>query len=249
MTLPKLGCQLLVFSKKFNIENDIDIILNSVMDAGYAAVEGGTSNAVGYRAKLDERGLTYAGSHVGLRALLDVRTLVNYCKIVGGYDICNSGLMQWNERSLDDYLQAIDILNQAGKSLRGEGIHLHYHHHDFEFDIIDGDKSGMDLLLENLDPSAVDLCVDVAWVQKGNKNPAAFLAQNQSKISYVHLKDFNDQGWIELGRGRVDLASVMGVLRQMPQLRSIVAEQEETLLDPRESVAISRSYLRNSYGY
>ena len=58
-----------------------------------------------------------------------------------------------------------------GKQFRDEGIHLHYHNHDFEFLKVDGNKTGMDILMEGLDFRVVDLCVDVAWVMRGGDDP------------------------------------------------------------------------------
>ena len=249
MDLPPLGAQLIVFGKKYDINKDTDTILDAVAQAGYAAVEGGAADAKLYRAKLDARGLKHAGSHVTPQKLLDVKPLLEYLRIAGGNDICNSGLMDWNKRSLADYKEAIAVLNRAGRALRAEGVHLHYHNHDFEMFKVDGGPTGMELLLEGLEPDACDLCVDVAWVQKGGGDPADFLRRHDARIGYLHLKDFNDEGWIELGQGKVNFAAVMRVLPEMKNVRWAMIEQDSSRLDPRQSVAISRKYLKDRFGY
>lgn len=253
MPLPPLGAQLMVFgghpTLKYDIQTQTNLILDSVAAAGYDAVEGGSRDAAAYKHALDARGLRFGGSHVGLTALLDVPPLIAYLKAVDSRDICNSGLRAWNNRSADDYRDAISVLNEAGRAFRQEGILLHYHHHDFEFEAVDGQKTGMDLLLEGLDPDAVDLCVDIAWVTKGGSDPAVYLTQHQDRISYLHFKDFNADGWCELGRGQVDIAGVMQVLPDLPNIRWVMVEQDTTQIDPRESIAISRRYLRETFGY
>jgi len=249
MDLPPLGAQLIIFGKKYDINKDTDTILDAVARAGYVAVEGGAADAKLYREKLDARGLKHAGSHVTPKKLLDLKPLIEYLRVAGGNDICNSGLMDWNKRSLADYREAIGILNRAGRALRGEGIHLHYHNHDFEMAKVDGGPSGMEILLQGLEPDACDLCVDVAWVQKGGGDPADFLRRHNARIGYLHLKDFNDAGWIELGQGKVNFAAVMSVLPELKKVRWVMIEQDSSRLDPRDSVAISRKWLKDRFGY
>ncbi|MBV9848146.1 MAG: TIM barrel protein [Armatimonadetes bacterium] len=249
MALPPVGAQLIVFGGKYDINTQTDVILDSIARAGYAAVEGGARDAALYKQKLDERGLVYGGSHTGLRALQDVTPLVEYLRGVGGSDLCNSGLLRWGDLTAEDYRQAIPLLNEAGRKLRDEGVRFHYHHHDFEFKKVDGGKSGMDLLMEGLDPEAVDFCIDVAWVQKGGEDPAQYLVRHKDRIGYLHFKDFNDAGWIELGQGKVDFAAIMQVLPDITGARWVMIEQDSTAIDPVDSVAISRRYLKDTFGY
>lgn len=249
MALPTVGTQLIVFGRKYNVDRDTDAILDAVARAGYKAVEGGASDPVVYRRKLEERGLVFGGSHVGLRQLLDLKPLVAYLKAVGGNDLCNSAMLDWNARSLEDYRAGIKILNQAGKQLRDEGIHLHYHNHDFEFSRVDGNMTGMALLIDGLDFSVVDLCVDVAWVFRGREDPAEYLLRHRDKVGYLHFKDYDGANWIELGQGKVDFPGVMKVLPELKKVRWVMVEQDQTQIDPMDSVAISRKYLRETFNY
>ena len=212
MALPPVGAQLMVLgghpTLKYSIETQTDLVLDILVEAGYDGVEGGPRNAAAYRQALDARGLRYGGSHVGMAALSDVPPLISYLQTLGSRDICNSGLRQWNGRGAEDYHQAAIILNEAGRAFCDAGITLHYHHHEFEFEKVEGQKTGLDILLGETDPSAVDLCVDIAWVQKGGSDPAAFIQEHQDRISYLHFKDYNADGWTELGSGQVDITGV-----------------------------------------
>ena len=249
MPLPKVGAQLLVFGNKYNLEKDTDLILDCVAKAGYVAVEGGTKDAAAYRQKLTARGLVFGGSHTGLKGLLDTKPIIAYLHALDAHDLCNSGLMEWHKRTLADYQEAIKVLNRAGRELRAEGIHLHYHNHDFEFLPVDGAKCGMDLLLDGLDPAAVDLCVDVAWVKVAGRDPAEYLAEHRDRIGYLHFKDHDGQTWIELGQGRVNWPSVMKVLPTLTKVRWVMIEQDKTKLDPCDSATISRQFLRDTFKY
>jgi len=249
MSLPPVGAQLIVFGKKYDVNTQIEEILDSLAESGYAAVEGGPRDAAAYRRMLDERGLRYAGSHAGLAALRDTGPLVEYLRLMGSQDVSNSGLLKWGGLTAQDYREAIPLLNEAGRRLKDEGIHLHYHNHAFEFDKVDGELSGMDLLLDGLDFDVLDLCVDVAWVHRGGSDPAEFLRQHRDRIGYLHFKDTRGDHWEELGRGEVDFASIMRVLPEMPKVRWVVVEQDTSDIEPKESMAISRRYLRETFGY
>ena len=250
MALPTVGCQLIIFGKKYNINEDTDAILDCLAAAGYKAVEGGAKDAESYKRKLAERGLVYGGSHTGMAGLKDIKPLVKYLKTLGASDLCNSGLMKWGEHSLKDWQEGIRVLNEAGRQLRDEGVRLHYHNHAFEFtDKVDGDKNAMDLLLDGLDFSVVDFCVDVAWVKIGGQDPATFLRTHKDRIGYLHFKDHDGETWRELGRGNVDFASIMKVLPELTKVRWVMVEQDTTLGEPMESVRISRQYLKDTFNY
>lgn len=249
MALPPVGAQLIVFGPKYDVNRDTDAILDCVAAAGYAAVEGGSNDPVEYRQKLEERGLVYGGSHTGLQGLIDPQPLIDYLHAVGGSDLCNSGLMAWDKRTADDYREGVRILNEAGKVLRSEGIHLHYHNHAFEFEKVDGDTRGIDVLIDGLNPEYVDLCVDVAWVMRGEDDPASFLLKHKELVGYLHFKDHDGEDWIELGQGKVDLASIMEAMPELTKVRWVMIEQDSAKIDPMDSCRISREYLRTAFGY
>ena len=244
----KIGLQAIVLGDKYNIADDS--VLDAVAAAGYEALECVAADPKPFRTQLDQRRLVYAGAHTTPSKLEDVTGLIETLQIMGAADVCNSGLLDWNERSPDDYRRTIDILNRAGRSLRAEGIHLHYHNHDFEFEQqeVIGGRTGMDLLLEGLDPAAVDLCVDVGWVHKAGLDPVTFLAEHADKVGYLHFKDYSDTGWAEIGTGKVDFQPVVDMLPKLADVRWIVLEQDNTTIDPLDSLRISRENLAVQYG-
>jgi sugar phosphate isomerase/epimerase len=262
MTLPPIGAQLMVLGGhptiKYDMAAQTDVVLDSLAASGYAGVEGGPRDAAAYKQALDSRGLRYGGSHVSLGVLAEtdnISGLIEYLHTLGSRDICNSGLRHWHERSAADYHDAAAVLNAAGQRFHDAGMTLHYHHHDFEFEKVEGQennggKTGLDILLGETDPALVDLCVDIAWVQKGGGDPGEFLMQHQDRVSYLHFKDYNAEGdWTELGRGVVNIGGVMEVLPSLPRIRWVMLEQDKTTMDPLESLAVSRRYLKDTFGY
>ena len=171
--------------------------------------------------------------------------------ILLGNHLCNSGLLHWNQRSLKDYQKTVEVLNRAGRKLKASGIHLHYHNHEFEFDTIADcpDKTGMDVLWDELHFSFVVLFVDVAWVSISGMDPESWLRQNRGQCAYLHFKDYVDLGWTELGKGKVNFDPLIKYLKESPEIAYVMVEQDDSRINPLESVKISREFLKTAYGY
>ncbi|GCE15872.1 sugar phosphate isomerase/epimerase family protein [Tengunoibacter tsumagoiensis] len=239
-----IGAQLYIFSKQFDIDKDIDQLLDGLVEAGYQGIEGGPEDADYYRPKLEQRNLILCAAHTITGRLQDIQPLMVYLKAMNVQDIIVSGLIEWYQRSPEDYRRASDLLNRAGAAFRSEGIHLHYHNHDFEFSPIEGSTTGMDILLEKLDFRVVDLCVDLGWVWWKKIDPVAFLQDHLNQIGYVHLRDFAGDVSTELGHGQMPLPAILRQIEAMPGLRGVVVEQDPGPADPFQSMAMSRTYLR-----
>jgi len=244
MPLPPIGAHLLVFGNRYDYEQDMDMILDTVRDAGYGSVEGSMKDPHTFKQKLDERGLKLGGYHVGLDKLKDVKPLIEYLRVTDCRDVCNSGVGSWSDITLDEVRTAIDILNEAGRQLRVEGIALHYHNHAFEFETVDGDRTIMDVLNDGLDFDHVDYCIDVAWVSRGGEDPTAFLRKHAEHVGYLHLKDHEGETWKELGQGVLDFDTIMPAIAELPNVRWAMVEQDKTDRDPVESCRMSAAFLR-----
>lgn len=249
MNFPKIGAHMLVFASAWDYEARIDDILDCVAKAGYAGIEGSFSDPAALREKLDARGLKHGSLHTGPKVLQNPDDLIKAAKTLGSHDICNSGLLQWGQHSLDDWKQTIEILNTAGAKLRDNGINLHYHNHAFEFEPIEGqDFTAMDLLMDELDFNACDFCIDVAWVSRAGLDPAEFLADHADLIGFLHLKDHEGETWREIGNGVIDWHEVIEAIWELPNVEWAMIEQDKTDKDPCESSTMSRNYIRETFG-
>ena len=140
-----------------------------------------------------------------------------------------------------------------GRCLRDAGATFHYHNHDYELEDLGGGTTAMDLLLGELDDTAVDLCVDVGLGARGGRDPAAFLAEHGERIGYLYLKDCQCEPgktgregliWRELGNGVVDWDAVMEVVLGLEHVEWVLVEQDRTDCEPGESLRISRAFLQ-----
>lgn len=249
MPHPPIALQTGVLHKKYKFDTDADLILDRLKALRYEGIEAGTNAPPDLKKKLDDRGLKYAAAHVAISGKPDVAKLIEFLHAMDGRDVCNSGILEWKEPGLDHFCEGIKALNDLGGQLKREGIRLHYHNHAFEFNPIDGSKTGMDFLLEGLDPDAVDLCVDVAWVWRAKVDPADFLRRHKDRVGYLHFKDTDETDWHELGKGKLDWHAIMQVLPELKNVTWNAIEQDSTKIDPLESIAISREYLKKTFNY
>ena len=250
MPLPAIGTQLYIFRNTFDMESktDLDAVLQSVSAAGYETIEGFLGELTDYSDLLEKYNLRYAGAHCVLFELDDQKRAADYVTRMQGADICCSGLVRWNDRTAADYHEAIERLNEKGRYFRSRGIFLHYHNHDFEFEKVDGETTGMDLLLAGLDFSRIRLCFDAGWAWRAGLDPADFLKAHQEKIGVVHLRDFRGTESVELGAGEIPLDSLFAVLPDLSNLRQVIVEQDPTVPEPMHSMEASRKFLRQKFG-
>jgi sugar phosphate isomerase/epimerase len=226
------------------METDADRVFDGLKKAGYAAIEGTLKDPAAFKQKLDARGLKHGGYHATPRPIYEkTQEIIDYLKTTGCTDVCNSGMLDWKHETLEQVRTSIKMLNEAGRKLRAAGIGLHYHNHDFEFTVSFEGKRIIDVLIAELDPSACDLCVDIAWVHRGGDDPAKFLMQHSDKVGYLHFKDWDGSKWVPLGKGEVDIKSVVKILPELKKPRWIMVEQDQADGDAMQNMAESRAYL------
>ncbi len=239
-----IGAQLYIFTKQENI--NWDETLGALKAAGYASVETFADQRQ-IPALCEKHNLKFAAVHLVPKALDDLDALIEYLKTIGVRDICSSGLLDWNQRSEDDYLATIEYLNAKGMALRAQDIQLHYHNHEWEFAAIDDNKIGIDLLLEDFDFAAIDLCFDAGWAWFAGVEADQFMRYHADKIGFMHLRDFNGKQSCALGVGFVDHAPIIEALQALPKLRGVMVEQDPDSDNPLRDMIISREYLLSEF--
>jgi sugar phosphate isomerase/epimerase len=205
---------------------------------------------------LEAHGVGVSGAHFGYGDYADAGKLdhhIAYAQAMGLKHLMCSGVA---DGSVDGYRKSAHLFNEIGKRVADLGITFHYHNHDWEFRPLEGDVSGMHVLLQETDPAVVKLNIDVFWLYYAGQDPVGFIAQNADRAGYFHFKDgrrvTGEDGkahpdFLELGRGDVDLKAAIAAARAA-NAEWIVAEQDSTRLTPLESLTISRAYMRDALG-
>lgn len=251
MAYPPLCAQLIVFSRQADSGRAIERMLDEVKAAGFDAIECGPGMGAedprAFFSMLTRKGLRVASFHGEVTTTL--RDTFRLAGIYGVRDMCFSNIGDWGSASAEAFLRDIETANHMGRACTERGIHLHYHNHGYEFAPTDRGPTGMDLILENLDASVVDLCVDVGWMHAVGVDPVAFLREHAGRVGYVHLKDYTgDRHWVELGQGVVPLVDVMAAVDDLRRVRWAAYAQDSSDRPPALACAISRRYLADTFG-
>lgn len=253
MSRLRIGAQLIIWGQR--IESDLLGVLDEVSSLGYEGIECGTEtfNAVSDAKQiLTSRGLSLAGLHTSISSITRerVKKAIVTLENLGGHYLIFSGA-GGRENTDENYLKNSKLLEEYGKIAGEHGITVCYHNHWQE---IVNNERGIRLILENTDPKYVSLCVDTYWVKHGGKDPLEFIKRHKDRIAYLHLKDGSIEGmkktppeFLELGRGIIDFPSILETAKSL-NIEWVVVEQDRTNLTPKESMAISRRYLKENFG-
>ena len=246
MGKPNVACQLIIFGPRGG--QDLPGVLKEIAEAGYAGIEGGASPDKAKMKKLmDDMGLKLAGIHSGYDGFKNLDESIAYLKAMDSKLLMVSGVGD-TSKGISAYEEAAEVFNEVGRKCYNEGIKFCYHNHSWEFQKYDG-VTALDRLYELTDPKYVYLCVDVYWIQHGGESPVEFLKKNLNRVGTVHLKDmFPDKGFAEVGQGILDFPGIMEVLSEKKDLEWVIVEQDNTKRTPKESVTISREYIKEKLG-
>lgn len=164
-------------------------------------------------------------------------------------DCLGIGGMPKEARATAESLRAfIAQANDIGRKMKAKGVHFAYHNHAFELEKIDGDKTYLDIMLEEGDPECFWFIPDVYWMQVGGVDPAQYLKRMKGRVKVAHFKDGEISGSCpmitELGAGEVDLDACFKACMAL-DIPYIVYEQDNNFdEDPLQSTEVSFKYLQ-----
>jgi sugar phosphate isomerase/epimerase len=79
-------------------------------------------------------------------------------------------------------------LNQIGEECSKEGVMVTYHNHTQEF-LKCGDKTILEILIENTNPEYVGFELDAGWCAAAGVDPIEFIRKHAGRIKLVHIKE------------------------------------------------------------
>ncbi|HEY4079467.1 MAG TPA: sugar phosphate isomerase/epimerase [Burkholderiaceae bacterium] len=146
------------------------------------------------------------------------------------------------------------LLTEIGSACTALGVSASYHNH---LNTLSESPAGLDAVLAASDPRHVKFELDTAHAVAGGANPATLIERYHDRLAFLHLKDLRDLvgeskakypfQFVELGRGRVDLASVFAALDKVG-FRGWAVVELDRVPDkggsPKQSAAISKAFLQ-----
>jgi len=134
--------------------------------------------------------------------------------------------------------------NEITAIIRAEGLNFSYHNHDFEFEQWKG-VTAMDRLINEAPDMLFTL--DTFWVQAGGANPLTYIRKLKGRIPVVHFKDFRivdrARQFTEIGRGNLEWDEIIPLCEASGVKTAAIEQDSDWLVDPFDSLSISRKYL------
>ncbi|MGQ9513456.1 MAG: sugar phosphate isomerase/epimerase family protein [Thermoproteota archaeon] len=240
----KIGAQLIVWGERPTY--DLDGVLKEVASLGYEGVEMGPSpleKLIDPYEPFSSNGLVLAGLHIGVGDPKMVETCLQILRKCDSHYLIFSGA-GGRGNTEKEYLESSKFIKDAAKRAKELGIKVCYHNHHQE---IVNDAKGIKIICGEIEPELLSLCVDTFWVQYAGVSPVKFLKENLDRISYLHLKDLRGKEFVEIGQGTIDFAGVFKAIEGR-DVEWAVVEQDITKKTPKESMQISRKYLKEKLG-
>ena len=255
--MKNLGLQLFTIRDFMKSEEDIDRSFARLAELGYT--EGQTA---GLPAVCDEvfaslakkHGIDIVGTHYVWDKIVNEPDAVRKThEIWGTKNIGIGGMPPEARGNYDSLMKFIEQFNASAALYAKDGYKLTYHNHSFEFVRVNGNKTIMDYLYEELDPVNTSFVLDTCWVAHGGADVRYWMEKLAGRIDILHLKDIkvfhNEEGKIEgtmteIGNGNIYWDGVMETAEKIG-VRSYVVEQDKNFIDndPFKSLKVSADYL------
>lgn len=256
MSKPIVAAQCYTIAPHMQTDEDFVVSMKKIKEIGYEVVQ--------------LSGHTKVSPSVVEKTLkeLDLRCCVTHTpfdKIVDDFDNVVSEHKQWGcsvigtgsmpgkyPQTLEGFCSFAKKANEIGDRLAFYGMKFAYRNHSFEFKKVDGDKRGMDILLDELNEN-VELIPDYFWLQHSGVNVYSWLYCLKGRTSVVHFKDYrinpenNAPDFAEIGSGNMDYEALVKITEDIGAKYAAV-EQDTCPGDRFESLKKSFVYLTQKLG-
>ncbi|MBQ9801883.1 MAG: sugar phosphate isomerase/epimerase [Clostridia bacterium] len=250
-----LGLQLYTIRDFMKDPEFADLAFKTVHDLGYTEVQTAGKPAFDNQLFYDllkKNGLSIVGTHYDTQKVLyDYEHTVALHRMWHTTNIGIGGMPKEPRTDLAALKTFIDDFNRAAEVYAKEGFKLTYHNHSFEFVRIDGFKTVMDLLYENLDPQNTSFVLDTCWVAGGGADVTDWMEKLAGRIDILHLKDLylkQEDGknlpWMaEVGYGNLAWDKIMATAEKIGVKHYVVEQDNAFHGTPFNSLKMSADFL------
>lgn len=224
----EIGVQL--YSFRNQMPKDIEGTLKKIRAMGITELEGGDTYGLpfdAFKKMLDDNGFKTISVGADYEALKDkLPSIIQNAKSFGAkYVVCFWIPHKEKGFTIEDAQKAVAVFNEAGKTLKENGLSLCYHPHGYEFGAYNTGTI-FDYMVQQTNPDYFNFEMDVFWIKHPGQEPVALLNKYPNRFLLMHLKDRkpgtpgNQQGHADvetnvvLGTGDVGIADIMKIARQ-----------------------------------
>ena len=237
-----------LYSVRQDCARDLEGTLKAVADMGYDGVEFAgyyDRSAQELRSLLDGLGLQVAGTHTGLRTVLDdeLKRTIEFNQTLGNRYLVVPSLPAERRGSREAWLETARLFDQISHQVRQSGMQVGYHNHAVEFQPLDG-ETPWDILFGNTSQDVI-MQLDLGNARHGGADPVPYLEKYPGRAVTIHLKDYsatNDKAL--LGEGDIRWDDVFRLCEPTGGTKWYIVEQESYAYPPLECVRRCREQLR-----
>lgn len=166
-----------------------------------------------------------------------------------------TGMYRFDYRDKTKVEELCVQMNEAGRQLKEEGIHLLYHNHNYEFQKVDEHRTAYDFIVEHTDPAYLNFELDSYWPTEAGVCALDLMKQLDRRMKLYHI---NDRGTklqkpmmtpiltsdsCELGYGNMNLKALCNQALAV-EVESIILESHKNWIDnsPVKSLQVSAEF-------
>lgn len=151
--------------------------------------------------------------------------------VVGGGAIRSKGIQE------KDYIKLAEGLDKVVEIAKKYDLIASYHPHL-------GTCVQAPEQLDKLMPlTKINLCPDTAHIEAGGGDAVKVVDKYKDRIKYVHLKDYSSEGFLPLGKGRINFDLMIKILKNNGFDGDFTVEADGYSGSPEEAAAVSYEYL------
>lgn len=252
--LGKIGVQLWTVKDFMKSEEEIKETFQRIKSMGYDQVQTARCpipyETFGVLAA--EAGLEIVGTHDDFnlmcedfdRAYENHRLLHTKLMGIGGFGF-------GNHEDNNIYEDFVKKANAVGEKIAEKGGRFTYHNHSHEFVVLKNGKTGMEILVEGLNPRTTSFVLDTYWVQHGGGDVRHWIDRLAGRIDILHLKDMRirpdgTHAFAEVGSGNLYWEGILESA-EAAGVAYYIVEQDVCDGDPFESLQKSSEYLHKNF--
>ena len=255
--IKNLGLQLFTVRDYMTDEKSIGETFERLVKMGYTEGQTAGNNVEipGYAELAKKHGMTIVGTHYDFAKIVNnPKETMALHENLGTKNVGIGGMPGDARKSYDNLMKFIETFNVTAAEYAKDGFKLTYHNHSFEFIKINGQKTIMDYLYEELDPKNTSFVLDTCWVAHGGADVRHWLEKLSGRVDILHLKEieafYNESGAVTQGLTHIGNGNIWwdGVLETAERVgvKHYVVEQDNRWIDgdPFKSLEASRERLK-----
>jgi len=225
---------------------DIATSVKKVAEIGYRAMQTsafGPIDPKDLKEIADGEGVEICATHTSFERMRDDTQAVIDEHLLWGCDYPAIGGMpaSYREDGGEGYVRFAIEASDVARKLADAGLTFGYHNHSHELERF-GDRTGLQILLEDSDPEVFQLEIDTYWIQAGGGDPAEWIRKASGRADLLHVKDMamrgREQLYAEVGEGNLNWPAILDAAKAAGTKWYIV-EQDTCQRDPFDSLGIS----------